>query len=195
MPMAYRVEYPPYKIQLNDTNHVVGFRGGAPTDKTISISFIKPDHSEYFSQERTDVIGLRVVEFEITEDCWNAIMWKEGGSNVGKKDVKPNWVERVGKLKSPSWSDGASLDTFTKKTALTFSGDWLDVLVQGVVKSRAAKVEYPGDDESGIGPNDSVWVYHDDAPKEGFEGTTEEARIQGASYMTLAKATRLGYTS
>lgn len=191
--MAYRVEYPPYKIQVNDNNQVVGFRGGAQGDNTISISFIKPDHSEYFSQDRTNVIDLRVVEFEITDACWTAIMWKASGSKVGKKDVAQNWITWVEKLKSPSWSDGANLDTFTKKTALTFSGGWLDVLVNGVVKGRAAKVEYPSDDESGLGQNDLVWAYLDNEPDDGCEMTMKEAGNQGLSYMTLAKATRLKY--
>lgn len=202
MPLAFRVEYPPYKIQLNSTNSkIVGFKGNlTDEDQTISISFVMETHSDYFAGERTDVDGIRVVKFEISEDCWNAIQWKATGK---KKDrVKANWIALVEKLREPSWSDGASLDTFTKKTALTFRGEgWLDVLVKGIVKSTPVTVAYPEKRTEGktkadptAKDDDEVWAYFaTEGPAEGWLTTKKEAVATGAKYMTVEKAVEDGY--
>jgi hypothetical protein len=198
--MAYRVESPPYKIELDETaRKITGFKGST-TDPTISISFVMPEHSDYFCGERLGKAGLRTVTFEITDDCWAAIQWKAG--SIGKGEVTTAWVKRVDKLKAPSWSDGASLSTFAKKTALTFSDGWLDALLPGVKKDGTARADYPEDDEADLKDTDTVWAYYpkeegesdDEAgPAVGFEAALGEARAAKQSYMTLAKAVRLHY--
>jgi hypothetical protein len=202
VPLAFRVEYPPYKIQLNTTStKIVGFKGNmTDRDETISISFVMETHSDYFAGERTDVDGIRVVKFEISDDCWAAIQWKATGKK--KDSVKDAWVSRVEKLREPSWSDGSSLDTFTKKTALTFRGEgWLDALLVGVVKSAPVTVAYPEKWKEEktkpaptIGDDDEVWAYDaTEGPAEGWVTTKKEAVAGGAKYMTVERAVKDGH--
>lgn len=192
---AYRVEYPKYKIQLNGKeDKVVGFKG-SDDDKGINISFIKPDHSEYFVSERDEAQqkGLRIVSFEISDDMWKAIDWRATGK-TSKTEVKPDWASRVGKLKAPSWSDGKNLTTDIKQTALGFASGWLDVLIKGVVGN--ASVTYLEDDEAGWIDATIVWAYSEgDDPKDaGGEYGYGEAKDAGFEHiMSLRKAESLGY--
>jgi hypothetical protein len=191
---AYRVEYPPYKVEMDEKGKITGFKGN-PDGKGINISFVKPDHSEYFAMERSESqqFMMRIVEFEISDDLWNAIQWKATGKD--KSSVKQNWVTKVEKLKSPSWSDGKNLTTDVKKTALGFEDAWLDVLKAGVV--GAGSVYYPGDDLSELSDGDEVWVWSDADGQpvgEGMpmgKGDAEEAGY--SQMMTMQKAQRLGH--
>jgi len=200
MVMAYRVEYPTsYKTQLNtDESRVTGFNG-INDNYGINISFVLPDHSEHFSNDRTDLRGLRIVTFELHDDLWHAIEWK--ASNKGaKSSINRRWLNAVENLKSPSWSDGASLSKFIKQTALAFNNAWFDVLAGGVINT--ASVYYPGDDETGLKNTDLVWAYNDeleegetlaDVLREGFEYSLKDSKDGKFAYMTLEKAYRLGY--
>jgi hypothetical protein len=189
--LAYRVEYPRYKIQLSpEENEVLGFRG-SNDGKGINISFIKPDHSEYFVSERhqDQQEGLRTVTFEISDDMWAAIEWKASGKT--KKDgVQPRWVGRVENLPKPSWSDGKNLTTDIKQTALGFADAWLDVLIKGVVGS--ASVTYIEDDEDRWTDDTRVWAYDD--PQHGDEYEFGVAQQIGFKHiMSLRKAKSLRY--
>jgi hypothetical protein len=193
--LAYRVEYPQYKIQLNPAeNKVLGFQG-SPDGKGINISFIKPDHSEYFVRERhgDQQEGLRIVTFEINDAMWDAIGWRASGKTK-KQEVKQAWVDLVEKLPAPSWSDGKNLTTDTKQTALGFADGWLSVLIKGAVGS--ASVTYVEDDEDGWTDATSVWAYTDggDPEEDGGEYEFGVAKQSGFEHiMSLRKAKSLGY--
>jgi hypothetical protein len=194
MVMAYRVEYPPYKIQLDEVSKVTGFKGNED-GKGINISFVKPDHSEYFSQERIDDPDLRVVTFEMKDVFWNAVRSKMG-TLPKKTKVDSGWKAKIDKLKTPSWSDGKDLPKFIKQTALGFRSAWLDVLLEGVVRSQAASVYYPADDESMLKPTHVVWAWDEEGdPKDDGQemALSEVKKAEKMTYVTLAKAKRLGY--
>ena len=190
--MAYRVEYPPYKVQYNAESSKVTAFTGVDDGYGINISFVSPDHSTYFASERSEeqLKGLRLVTFELDDDLWAAIEWKT--SNKGKKkDIKQKWLEKVESLKKPSWSDGASLTKFIKQTALGFEDKWLPVLKAGV--KGTASVEYYEDNEDGLKDEDKVFGYLDGAINEGAEMTLREANDYYDGFITLGKARRLGY--
>jgi hypothetical protein len=63
-------------------------------------------------------------------------------------------------------------------------------------KTIAMPTAYPEDDEPGLTDTDIVWAYWEDSgPMMGAEVSLAEARASARSYMTIAKATRLGYLS
>lgn len=190
--MAYRVEYPSYKIQYDEqSKKVTGFLGN-DDGYGINISFVLPDHSTYFASERNEsqLKGLRLVTFELDDDLWAAIEWKASGKGK-KKDLKQKWAEMVDSLKSPSWSDGSNLTKFIKQTALAFDDHWLPVLKKGI--KGTASVEYLEDSEEGLGEHDSVFGYNTGEENEGVELPMVEATAQYDQFMTVGKAKRLGY--
>ena len=193
---AYRVEYPrSYKIQLNDTeDKVLGFRG-VDDGKGINISFIKPDHSEYFIGERSQdqQKGLRTVAFEISDSLWDAIDHK-ATHKTKKADVAEKWLKQIEKLPKPSWSDGRNLTTDIKQTALGFADGWLDVLIQGVV--GRASVTYLEDDPEHWNDDTRVWAYAEgtDPKTDGDEYTYRAAQdAQFEHIMSVGAAERRGY--
>ncbi len=191
--MAYRVEYPPYKVQYNEqTGKVTGF-AGHNDGFGINISFVMPDHSEHFARERKagQLVGLRLVKFELKDDLYAAIGWK--ASNKPTKDkVKQKWVEKVEGLKNPSWSDGANLTKFVKQTALAFNDDWLPVLKDGI--QGTASIEFYEDDETGLADNDEVYAYLRDEVADGAVVDKNKVESNGyEEFMTVGKAQRLGY--
>jgi hypothetical protein len=193
---AYRVEYPrSYKIQLNDTeDKVVGFRG-VNDGKGINISFIKPDHSEYFIGERgqDQQKGLRTVAFEISDSLWDAIEYK-ATNKTKKQAVADTWLKQIEKLSNPSWSDGKNLTTDIKQTALGFADGWLDVLIKGVV--NGASVTYVDEDQEHWDDATRVWAYAEGTnPRtEGDEYSYREAQdIQFEHIMSVGAAERRGY--
>ena len=143
--MAYRVEYPEsYKIHLNERGKIIGM--GSDDDFGISISFGLPDHSEHFVQERgvDQQEGLRVVSWEFNDDCYAALAAK--ASKAGSGNLAGRAKTLYGEIKNlpgPSWSDGANLNTYTKKTALSFNDKrWFPFLLAGS-KNAIATVEFP----------------------------------------------------
>ena len=193
---AYRVEYPrSYKVQLNATqDKVLGFRG-VNDGMGINISFIKPDHSEYFIGERgqDQQKGLRTVAFEISDDLWDAIEYK-ATQKTKKGGVKEKWLTQIQKLPSPSWSDGRNLTTDIKQTALGFADGWLDVLIQGVV--GGASVTYVEDDQEYWTDGTEVWAYNeqDDPTKHGDVYSYRQAQDIGFDHvMSVGAAERRGY--
>jgi hypothetical protein len=55
---------------------------------------------------------------------------------------------------------------------------------------------HPEDDESELTETDIVWAYWEDSgPMMGAEVSLAEARASARTYMTIARATRLGYLS
>jgi hypothetical protein len=55
---------------------------------------------------------------------------------------------------------------------------------------------HPEDDKSELTDTDIVWAYWEDSgPMMGAEVSLQEARASARSYMTIAKAKRLGYLS
>ena len=115
---AYRVEY-----QYNRKVAVDEKSGVSDLKAPIDISFVKPDHSEYFAAERkpSQLVGLRVVEWEMDDNWWAAVMKMVNGGS-GKLNGKANayYSKMKGKLPNPALSDRASLSKFVKKTALHF---------------------------------------------------------------------------
>lgn len=189
--MAYRVEYPNYKIQI-EGNKIIGFKGN-PDGKGINISFILPDHSSHFASERNEsqLKGLRLVTFEIDDHLWEVIQWKATQKGQ-KKNLKTKWLNEVENFKNPSWSDGSNLTKFIKQTALGFEDRWLDVLKKGV--KGTATILYYGDLEDGLKEDDKVYAYLKNSESDGVCIELNEVEKQGYDkYMTVSKAMRLGY--
>jgi hypothetical protein len=193
--MAYRVEYPKsYKVQMNPSHVITGF--GNDDGFGISISFGKPDHSEHFVQERKEdqLQGLRVVSWEFNNDWYAAIMAKaeKRGPN-GLKGGQQSKYEKIAKLPGPSWSDGANLDTYTKKNALSFNDPrWFPILDKAS-KGQQATVEYPQPATKPVPPpiavglQDQVWAWcdGDNADTDGFPCTRAEAEMQQLRWRTV----------
>ncbi|MEV0622840.1 hypothetical protein AB0I81_56650 [Nonomuraea sp. NPDC050404] len=149
MVMAYRVERSlSYKIRVNSDGKITTFN--AIDDGGVSISFGESTHSEYYADEHKSERGLRIIKFEMTDNLWSAIkLLKKIGKEADHKKGEA-WLARIKtKLPPPSGSDGAKLDSFTKKTALTFSKAWLPYLLREVVGK--ATIEYP-DEETELFP-------------------------------------------
>jgi hypothetical protein len=212
MVKAYRVEYSHNrKVITSDEGTVTGIT--APID----ISFVLPDHSEYFASERKQeqIKGLRVVEWEMKDAWWEAVrhhMRLDGKQISGKAQAFFDKMDK--KLSQPTWSDGASLTKFVKQTALHFKADWQELL-SGAFKSGTGQVtdleaEYYEKRHDQIGDGDMVWAYDEatDEDKEAagfdeseygpggsgaFEMTKQDAVAAGRQYIHLDYARSLGY--
>ncbi|WP_067467811.1 hypothetical protein [Actinomadura macra] len=146
MVMAYRVERAgSYKIRVDKTGKITSFNA-TDDEGGVSISFVLSDHSDYFAEEHKGERGVRVVRFAMKDDFYGAIrylkkMGKESDWKAGKQ-----WLENKNrkKLSAPSGSDGSSLTSFTKKTALTFDAEWLPHLLAAV--DGRATVDYKNEE-------------------------------------------------
>lgn len=147
MVAAYRVERAfSYKIRVNEnTRRIVTFNG-TNDGFGIDISFGMPNHSEHFASDHQGTRGLRLVTFQMSEDFWCAMKHLKKFGKAYDQNRGKSWLLNKGNLKEPKGSDGASLDSFTKKTALHFEPAWLPVLLQSV--EGVAKVEYLNDNEA-----------------------------------------------
>jgi hypothetical protein len=147
--MAYRVERESkagggYRVQIKDRKIV-----SLGEEKNISISFGTEAHSEHFLAEHGSE-KPRLVKWEMNDVFWNMIKYKKGfGKKAGKKKGQQA-LESLSASKRPSTtpggSDGASLDSFTKKTALTFYDDWYGVILSNQVPGTARE-EFPTSEE------------------------------------------------
>lgn len=141
MVMAYRVERAKgYKIIVDrTTNLITGFKNDG---FGIDISFDDVTHSEYFAQEHADAKGLRIVTFQMNENFWNAIKHLKKFGNQKDQGKGKTWLSGNAppNLPTPTGSDGASLSSRTKKTALHFQVGWLPVLKKCV--TGRATIEY-----------------------------------------------------
>jgi hypothetical protein len=193
--MAYRVEYPKsYKVNMDAKNVIVGF--GNDDAYGISISFGKPDHSDHFVQERKSdqLEGLRVVSWEFKDDYYAALMAKatKRGPN-GLTTKQRSLYEKIKTFPGPTWSDGANLDTYTKKNALSFNDKrWLPFLLKAS-KGQVATVDYPQPSElkatpaaavtRAVHPDDEpgvAWI--DEYPADTWPATRGEAKEQMANW-------------
>ena len=133
---AYRIEY------QHNRKVATGPKGGVTgITAPIDISFVMPDHSDYFAAERSpdQLTGLRRVSWEMDDDWWEAAQYaaKKGSRPKGKAAAI---YEQVKALGDPSWSDGASIVKFIKQTALHFNAKWDDSL-NGAIKKGSGAVE------------------------------------------------------
>lgn len=145
MVKAYRVERAPGGYQLKITGKNITDWNWSGSGMGISISFGDSAHSEYYSQEHSSEKWMRVVEFEMSDGFWNGLKYLKKFGKEKDQEAGKNWLEQNGWKKSlavPSGSDGAHLDSLTKKTALTFSEDWKTVLAKGFVK-ESVSIAYP----------------------------------------------------
>jgi hypothetical protein len=179
--MAYRVERAPGGYQIHvDSNGNITTVDWAGTGMGVSISFGMPDHSSYYAGDKEGARGLRLVTFEVSAGFWNGIKFLKKFGTSNDQTRGKQWLEAHGwrnSFTTPSGSDGASLSSFTKKTALTF-GDpqWGPVLLAGVVRGTA-RVEYLNENEN------LPWVAAADAASTTadvlFTGSVEQARQVG----------------
>jgi hypothetical protein len=145
---AYRVERAfSYKIRINEgTKRIVTFNG-TNDGFGIDISFGMPTHSEYFASEHQSATGLRTVCFLMSDKFWCGLKHLKKFGKSHDQLAGKTWLEQKGalKLKEPQGSDGANLDSLTKKTALHFEPGWLPILLGAV--EGIASVTY-ADEES-----------------------------------------------
>jgi hypothetical protein len=211
MVKAYRVEYSHNKKIQTDGGPVTGIT--APVD----ISFVLPDHSEYFASERKQeqIKGLRVVEWEMKDTWWEAVRhhMNLGGKTISGK-AKALFDKMDKKISQPTWSDGAGLTKFIKQTALHFKEDWQELLTDAIVSGTGQvtdlEAEYYQKRLELAGDADEVWAYLDataedkreddydaddygPASESAVKSTKSEAVLAGMSYMHLAHAESLGY--
>lgn len=206
---AYRVEYSHNrKVATEESGKVTGLT--APID----ISFVMPDHSEYFASERKQdqITGLRRVSWEMNDDWWDAVRFKIGVGPNKLSGKAQNWYDKMGKAGKPAWSDGASLTKFIKQTALHFQDNWQELLGAAIVKGTGSvedlEMEYYETRAAQLTGADEVWAWFEatsdereedgfDAskfgPHEGFVSTVDEAKEQGAEYMHPGLAESRGY--
>lgn len=136
--MAYRVERASVKGGGYRTEIDKKSIKSLGAEATISISFGSDAHSDHFLGEHATE-KARLVTWEMDDKFWDMLKYKKGFGKQADKEAGRKLVEAwAPKAKSsPSGSDGASLDTLTKKTALTFADDWYPVILSHQVKGTA----------------------------------------------------------
>ena len=119
--MAYRVERASVKGGGYRTEIEKNTIKSLGAEATISISFGSDAHSDHFLGEHATE-KARLVTWEMDDKFWNMLKYKKGFGKQADKEAGHKLVDAwAPKAKSsPSGSDGASLDTLTKKTAPHF---------------------------------------------------------------------------
>jgi hypothetical protein len=194
---AYRVEYQHNrKVEMDEKKNVT-------LTAPIDISFVLPDHSEYFASERSpdQLAGLRRMSWEMDDDWWSAVTYKtkKGRQPTGKA---AGMLKTMDKLAEPSWSDGASLVKFIKQTALHFKEHWSDSLNDAVLKGSGSEEDLEAEILAGerdfVKATDLVWAWYEDNPAEGMEvayGEREDQQFPADDehWATLAEAKKNGW--
>jgi len=191
---AYRVEYSHNRKVIDSDGTVTGLT--APID----ISFVLPDHSEYFASERNQeqLKGLRVVEWSMNDDWWAAVQKMH---NIGKDKLSgkaDNFYKTMkGKLATPTWSDGASLTKFIKQTALHFQKDWgtslNSAIMPGSGSVRDLEFEYYKNQKENMKDTDLVWAYSEPTEEDRQEEDFDEGEWGPANGFELSKAEAIGF--
>ena len=147
--MAYRVERESkkgggYRLEVDDKSRSIKSLGVEPN---ISISFGTEAHSEHFLAEHEGE-NPRLVTWEMDDAFWNMIKYKKGFGKQADKDAGHEELKKKSAPKStPSGSDGANLDSLTKKTALTFGSDWYKSILKHQVKGTTSVTIFEKEDQ------------------------------------------------
>jgi len=130
--MAHRVQYQHNKKAQLDEN------GNITLQAPIDISFGSETHSEYFASERGtgQLADLRTLRWEMKDDWWAAACNYSYDQPKKLSGKAKGWLDKIKDAhpRKLAASDGASLDSATKKAAPHFDAQWDTILNQAVVR-------------------------------------------------------------